>query len=90
MKMTQYVPYGPPASTTDTLSAAGLLAVPLALAALFFAVSHPAYAAAIAVGLLTLKSGQVGLAAAVRRARDRVREFTVPGVCTVRFRVTPR
>jgi hypothetical protein len=70
---------------------ASLLGVLLGMAALFAALASPLATAAAVVGLLTIgKLLQVGLATAVRRARNRVRVVSVPGVGTVRFRVVPR
>lgn len=76
---------------TDPPRAGAVLAVPLLLAALFVVLSYPVYAlvaaVAVAVGTRLLRRG---LAAFVACNRDRVREVPLPGVGTVRFRISPR
>ncbi|MEF8913202.1 hypothetical protein [Natronomonas sp.] len=84
------LPTGPVTPIEDP-SVAFLLALPLAVLALFVAISYPLQAVALTVGAFVgLKLLQRSLAARVRRTADRVREITIPGVGTVRFRVQPR
>lgn len=80
-----------PVTPVDDPSVALLLALPLAVIALFVALSYPLEAIVVTVSAFVgLKLLQRSLAARVRRTADRVREITVPGVGTVRFRVLPR
>jgi hypothetical protein len=84
------LPSGPVTPTNDP-SVALLVALPLALVALFVAISYPLAAAAVILGAAVgLKFLQRSIAAHVRRTADRVREVTIPGVGTVQFRVLPR
>lgn len=86
-----HTPYGSPVPSTSSPTVASLLVVPLLLVTLLVVASYPLYAAAFfACVLAGLGVLQRGLAAHVRRTADRVREFDIPGVGTVRFRVTPR
>lgn len=63
----------------------------VALFAVFVALSAPRLAIALLVGTLAVTVAlQRGLAAFVRRHSDEIRELSVPGVGTVRFRVLPR
>jgi uncharacterized membrane protein YgcG len=69
----------------------GLVAIPLLIVVLLVVASYPVVAASVVVsGLLVGKVLQVGLAAYARRTADRIRELSVPGVGTVRFRFVPR
>lgn len=84
-------PNSEPVMPVDPLPVASLLATPLLLVAFFAALSYPLYALSAAVAVLAgAKLLQYGLATLVARGRDRVREFALPGVGTVRFRITPR
>lgn len=86
-----YTLNGVPVSSSENVSMASLVGVLAVVGALFALISSPLLAATVLVGgLAAAKLLQVGLAAAVRRARHRVREFAIPGVGTVRFRVRPR
>jgi hypothetical protein len=80
-----------PVTPIDDPSVALLFALPLAIIALFVAISYPLQAVVVIVSATVgLKLLQRSLAARVRRTADRVREITIPGVGTVRFRVQPR
>lgn len=80
-----------PKPPTDTPRAGAVLAVPLLLAALFVVLSYPLYALGATVAVVVgTKLLQRGLAAFVARHRDRVREIPLPGVGSVRFRISPR
>ncbi|QLD84761.1 hypothetical protein HWV23_03200 [Natronomonas halophila] len=80
-----------PVRPIDDPSVAFLLALPLAVIALFVAISYPLQAVVVTVSAIVgLKLLQRSLAARVRRTADRVREISIPGVGTVRFRVQPR
>jgi membrane protein implicated in regulation of membrane protease activity len=68
-----------------------LLGVPLLILGLLVAASYPRYAIGfVAVTVVTAVLLQRGLAAFVRRTRNRTRAVLIPGVGTVRFRVIPR
>ncbi len=87
----RYAPYSPrPKPPTDTPSVGAAFAVPLLLVGLFAVLSYPLAALAAAGALAGVKLLQRGLTALVARNRDRVREFPLPGVGTVRFRISPR
>lgn len=78
-------------SRVDDTTPAGLVAFPLVLVGLLLAVAYPLAAATLLAGsVLALKTLQVGLAAVVHRAGNRIRKLTIPGVGTVEYRLTPR
>ncbi|WP_254837970.1 hypothetical protein [Natronomonas marina] len=80
-----------PIPLTDAPPVRTALAVPILLVAFFVALSYPLYALSVAVGALVgARVLQYGLAALVARNRGRVRAFSLPGVGTVEFRVTPQ
>ncbi|MBX0321909.1 hypothetical protein EGH21_02570 [Halomicroarcula sp. F13] len=78
-------------STTDNRTLGSTLAFPLVLVTLVLVASYPVSTTAVllAVGTLT-KATQLGLAAVVRRAGDRIGRFELPGVGTVSIRISPR
>lgn len=89
--MTYTNPRSEPISPTDTLPVGTVLAVPVFLVGLFAVLSYPLYALSVAVGALAgARLLRYGLATLVARNPGRIREFALPGVGTVRFRITPR
>jgi hypothetical protein len=78
----------PPANGGSLL---GLLAFPLFVLGLLWAVSYPALAATlVTVAVLGYALVRFGLPALARRLHGRIREIDIPGFGTVRFRVTAR
>ncbi|PSQ41446.1 hypothetical protein BRD14_06350 [Halobacteriales archaeon SW_5_68_122] len=83
-------PNSEPVTPTDSLPVVGLLLFPLLLVGIFAALSYPLYAlGAVGAVVVARRSGRA-LAARLARDADRVREFPLPGVGTVRFTVEPR
>lgn len=88
---TMYATYSPkPIPPADTPSVWAAFVVPLLLLGLFLVLTYPLYALAIAGAFVGAKLLQRGLTVLVTRSRDRVREIPLPGVGTVRFRISPR
>lgn len=89
--MTHPLPNSRPVSPSNTPPVGALLAVPLLIAGVMLALSYPVYAAATAIAVaVAVRALQRGLAAHVARHKDRIREVPLPGVGTVRFRISPR
>lgn len=86
-----YATHSPkPIPPADTPSVGAAFLVPLVLLGLLLVIAYPLQAFAITAGILAAKLLQRELKTFVARTRDRVREFPLPGVGTVRFRITPR
>lgn len=88
--MTQMIPYVADVPPTNDSTVAGFLGLPLVLAVVLLVVSYPQAAlATVAATALALLGLTRGLGALVRRTGGRDGQFEVPGVGTVRVRVTP-
>lgn len=79
-----------PVPPADTPSVGASFAAPLVLLGLLVVFTYPLYALTLAGAFVGVRLLQRGLKALVARSRDRIREFPLPGVGTVRFRIAPR